>query len=604
VNFLRDQSFLILGLGDSGLAMARWLRRCGAAAVRVADTRSAPPQAAKLAESVPGAELRCGAFTPELLDGMQWLLKSPGLSPLDPAVKPLLDAAEARGLQVLGELALFAHALADLKAACGYAPKVLAITGTNGKTTTTSLTALLAERAGQRVGLAGNIGPTLLDTLGAALDAQGELTPLGAEALAEDAAEAEPEDVAPQALAADGAQAEAAEPAPAPDAEEALAAEPTLDEVIEGGGPPAHLVPPPPPAPEFAQLPQVWVLELSSFQLDGVSNFEPTAAAVLNVTQDHLDWHGSMAAYAEAKARTFGRSALMVINRDDAMVEAMIPQPPEPELSRSGKPLKAQPKWTARRVQRFGLDAPRLPGDWGLSTENGMVWLVRALESDETQVGSGRGRRGAAREAEVEILLQRLMPADALRIRGRHNAANALAALALATAAGLPLAPMLHGLREYRGEPHRVEFLRVIDGIEAYDDSKGTNVGATVAALKGLGPEKAPGKLVVILGGDGKGQDFAPLAPALAEHARAVALIGRDGPAIGGVLADVELPQQAFASLEDATRWCFTQARSGDAVLLSPACASLDMFRNYAHRAQVFADAVAEVAVERGDCSV
>ncbi|HMX12433.1 MAG TPA: Mur ligase family protein, partial [Burkholderiaceae bacterium] len=344
--------------------MARWLRRCGAAAIRVADTRSAPPQAAKLAEALPEAELRCGPFSAELLDGMQWVLKSPGLSPLDPAVKPLLDAAEARGLQVLGELALFAHALADLKAACGYAPKVLAITGTNGKTTTTSLTALLVERAGKRVGLAGNIGPTLLDTLGAALDAQGELTPLGAEAESESDAEMSPVQPAPQVL--DMAPAE--EAGPAPDAEEAPAAEPTLDEVVEGGGPPAHLVPPPPPAPEFAQLPQVWVLELSSFQLDGVHNFEPTAAAVLNVTQDHLDWHGSMAAYAEAKARIFGRSALMVINRDDATVEAMIPQPPEPELSRSGKPLKAQPKWTARRVQRFGLDAPRLPGDWGLST--------------------------------------------------------------------------------------------------------------------------------------------------------------------------------------------------------------------------------------------
>jgi UDP-N-acetylmuramoylalanine--D-glutamate ligase len=380
-----------------------------------------------------------------------------------------------------------------------------------------------------------------------------------------------------------------------------MASEPSLDEIIEGGGPPPHLVPPPPPPPEFAHLPQVWVLELSSFQLDGVHNFEPTAAAVLNVTQDHLDWHGSMAAYAEAKARIFGQSALMVINREDALVEAMLPQPPAPELSRAGKPLKAQPRWTPRRVQRFGLDAPRHPGDWGLVTENGMVWLVRAHESDETQAGATRGRRATARDAEVDLLLQRLMPADALRIRGRHNAANALAALALASAAGLPLAPMLHGLREYRGEPHRVEYLKSLGGIEAYDDSKGTNVGATVAALNGLGPEKAPGKLAVILGGDGKGQDFSPLAPAIAEHARAVALIGRDAAVIAAVLAGSEVPQQAFASLEEATRWCFEQARSGDAVLLSPACASLDMFRNYAHRAQVFADTVAELAAERGE---
>jgi UDP-N-acetylmuramoylalanine--D-glutamate ligase len=607
VNFLRDQSFLILGLGDSGLAMARWVRRCGAAAVRVADTRTAPPQAGKLAEQVPGAELRCGAFNEDLLDGMQWLLKSPGLSPLDPGVKPLLDAAEARGLQVLGELALFAHALADLKAARGYAPKVLAITGTNGKTTTTSLTALLCERAGQRVGLAGNIGPTLLDTLSAALDLEPEPGTAvddvpnadGAEgvenapvaALNEVAAEAVPE------LAVNGDAVEVTEPAesasPADDA--------PLDEIIEGGGPPPHLIPPPPPGPVFEHLPQVWVLELSSFQLDGVHNFEPTAAAVLNVTQDHLDWHGTMAAYAAAKARIFGRQALMVINRDDAAVEAMLPQPPEPELGRSGKPLKVQSKtvrgWAPRRVQRFGLDAPRQPGDWGLSVENGMAWLVRAMEADDTPM---RPRRGALREEEP-LLLQRLMPADALRIRGRHNVSNALAALALATAAGLPLAPMLHGLREYRGEPHRVEYLQSVAGVEAFDDSKGTNVGATVAALLGLGPDKAPNKLVVILGGDGKGQDFAPLVPAVAEHARAVALIGRDGPAIAELLSGLDLPQQIFESLEQATRWCFEQARPGDGVLLSPACASLDMFRNYAHRAQVFADTVAQIAADRGE---
>ena len=607
MNFLRDQSFLILGLGDSGLAMARWVRRCGAAAVRVADTRTAPPQAGKLAEQVPGAELRCGAFNEDLLDGMQWLLKSPGLSPLDPGVKPLLDAAEARGLQVLGELALFAHALADLKAARGYAPKVLAITGTNGKTTTTSLTALLCERAGQRVGLAGNIGPTLLDTLSAALDLEPEPGTAvddvpnadGAEgvenapvaALNEVAAEAVPE------LAVNGDAVEVTEPAESASPADDL----PLDELIEGGGPPPHLIPPPPPGPVFEHLPQVWVLELSSFQLDGVHNFEPTAAAVLNVTQDHLDWHGTMAAYAAAKARIFGRQALMVINRDDAAVEAMLPQPPEPELGRSGKPLKVQSKtvrgWTPRRVQRFGLDAPRQPGDWGLSVENGMAWLVRAMEADDTPI---RPRRGALREEEP-LLLQRLMPADALRIRGRHNVSNALAALALATAAGLPLAPMLHGLREYRGEPHRVEYLQSVAGVEAFDDSKGTNVGATVAALLGLGPDKAPNKLVVILGGDGKGQDFAPLVPAVAEHARAVALIGRDGPAIAELLSGLDLPQQIFESLEQATRWCFEQARPGDGVLLSPACASLDMFRNYAHRAQVFADTVAQIAADRGE---
>jgi UDP-N-acetylmuramoylalanine--D-glutamate ligase len=577
--------------------MARWLRRCGAAAIRVADTRSAPPQAPKLAEDVPGAELRCGALTDDLLDGMQWVLKSPGLSPLDAAVKPLLDAAGARGVQVLGELALFAHALADLKTARGYAPKVLAITGTNGKTTTTSLTALLVERAGQRVGLAGNIGPTLLDTLGAALDL--EPLPIVHHDPNHPPAAEPGEPVAD--LVALGAV-----PAPQDTAADAGAGsvldDQALDELIGGGGPPPHLIPPPPPAPVFVHLPEVWVLELSSFQLDGVHHFEPTAAAVLNITQDHLDWHGSMAAYAEAKARIFGHvsrsQTLMVINRDDPLVEAMIPQPPAPGLGRSGKPLKTQLRWTPRRVQRFGLDAPRQPGDWGLVVENGMAWLVRALENDDTAL---RGRR--ASQGERDIVLQRLMPADALRIRGRHNVANALAALALATAAGLPLAPMLHGLREYRGEPHRVEYLQTVGEVEAFDDSKGTNVGATVAALNGLGPDKAPNKLVVILGGDGKGQDFAPLAAPVAAHARAVALIGRDGAAIAGALAGVDLPQQIFASLEEATRWCFEQARPGDAVLLSPACASLDMFRNYAHRAQVFADTVAGIAQDRGECT-
>jgi UDP-N-acetylmuramoylalanine--D-glutamate ligase len=501
MNALKDLSLLVLGLGDSGLAMARWAQRCGAARIVVADTRQAPPKAAALAAEVPGAEFHGGPLALSLLDGVTLVLKSPGLSPLDPAIAPLLDAARARGTAVQGELSLFALALKDLQAAQGYAPKVIAITGTNGKTTTTSLTAQLAERAGLRVAMAGNIGPTLMDTLTAALEA-------GADA-----------------------------------------------------------------------LPEVWVLELSSFQLDGVTGFNPTAATVLNVTQDHLDWHGSMAAYAEAKARIFGPDTVRVLNADDAQVEAMAPRD------------------AAAPVVRFGLDAPRRVGDWGLVIDHGMAWLVRAQAADDTPV---RVRRGAV-AAPVETALQRLMPADALRIRGRHNAANALAALALATAAGVPLAPMLHGLREYRGEPHRVEYLNTIDGVDAYDDSKGTNVGATVAALTGLGADRAPAKLVVVLGGDGKGQDFTPLAAPVARHARAVALIGRDAAAIGRVLQDVAVPMQTFATLEDATRWCYTQARSGDAVLLSPACASFDMFRNYAHRAEVFIDTVQALASAHGE---
>jgi UDP-N-acetylmuramoylalanine--D-glutamate ligase len=636
---LNNLRVLVLGLGASGLAMARWCARCGAAAITVADTRDAPPQAAALAADVPQAQLRCGPFDAALVEpGVQLVLRSPGLSPLDPAVAAVLAAAAQRGVAVQGELDLFARALADLKHERGYAPKVLAITGTNGKTTTTAMTALLAQRAGARVGMAGNIGPTLLDTLAAALDmepapveapplegaaaapvaaelavphaaashAAASHTGLAADAAVEAAAAAAGDAAAELATQADaGADQEpvpgdaAAEPVAEPAAE--LAAEPAAeaaaaaqpDDALDlGGGPPPHLIPPPPPGPQFQHLPQVWVLELSSFQLDGVQGFEPTAAAVLNVTQDHLDWHGTMAAYAAAKARIFGNDAVMVVNRDDPLVLAMVP-PPRVEKSRV---KGGRSRTVHRRVLRFGLGAPQHPGDFGLQVAGGMAWLARAHPADDTPE---RGRRDAA--ADDDLHLQRLMPADALRVRGRHNAANALAALALATAAELPLAPMLHALRDYAGEPHRVEWLASIGGVDAYDDSKGTNVGATAAAITGLGADKAPARLVLVLGGDGKGQDFAPLAAPVAQHARAVALIGRDAGAIEDALRGTGVPLQRHDTLEAATRWCFAQAQPGDAVLLSPACASLDMFRNYAHRAQVFADTVRELAAEQGE---
>jgi UDP-N-acetylmuramoylalanine--D-glutamate ligase len=266
----------------------------------------------------------------------------------------------------------------------------------------------------------------------------------------------------------------------------------------------------------------------------------------------------------------------------------MIPAPVVMKGTR-GKPGRT----VERKVVRFGLDAPQHPGDYGLVVENGMAWLVRAMESDVTF-------KRSKKDDPEELLIQRLMPADALRIRGRHNAANALAALALATSIGCPLAPMLHGLREYRGEPHRVEYVGMLDGIEAFDDSKGTNVGATVAALNGLGADKAPSKLVVILGGDGKGQDFAPLQAPLERHAREVALIGRDADAIAQAVQGSGVPLQKIDTLQAAVRWCFEQAEAGDAVLLSPACASLDMFRNYKQRADVFVAAVQELAAERG----
>ena len=560
---LHDLPVLVLGLGASGLAMARWCARHGAR-VTVADTRSQPPQLQALQREVPGAVFVGGAFDAALVQGseIRAVYCSPGLSP--ETMAPVLDAARAVGLVVGGELDLFARALQDLGAVettepdalqtptadaaqdelgdederahavgddlpptqdvvspdgemdegvaeeptpvvapvqqpLGYHPAVLAITGTNGKTTVTSLTGQLVERAGKTVAVAGNIGPSLLDTLSAHMDAD--------------------------------------------------------------------------------SLPEVWVLELSSFQLDGVQGFEPTAATVLNLSQDHLDWHGGMAQYAAAKARIFGQKGLMLLNREDPLVMAMLPEPVKVKLQ---KPI-------VRAHQTFGGDMPRRPTDFGIELVNGMAWLVRAMEADETR----KRRRGE----EEEIHIQRLMPADALRIRGRHNAINALAALALASAAGCSLAPMLYGLREYRGEPHRVELVGLVQDVEYFDDSKGTNVGATVAALEGLGADR---QLVLILGGEGKGQDFSPLAAPVARHCRAVVLIGRDAPLIRSALDAGGVPLLDATSMDDAVQQAAGLAHAGDAVLMSPACASFDMFDNYEHRARVFCSAVAELAEQAG----
>jgi len=326
-------------------------------------------------------------------------------------------------------------------------------------------------------------------------------------------------------------------------------------------------------------LPDVWVLELSSFQLDGVQDFEPTAAVVLNLSQDHLDWHGDMDAYAAAKARVFGARGLMILNSDDAAVMDMLPPPVRVKLQRP----------QIRTHLTFGSGLPQRPGDFGIERINGMTWLVRALEADETI----KRKRGAV--VEEDIVIQRLMPADALRIRGQHNALNALAALALASAAGCALGAMLYGLREYRGEPHRVESIAIIDQVEYFDDSKGTNVGATVAALNGLGAER---RIVAILGGEGKGQDFSPLAAPVRQVARAVVLIGRDAPLIEAALTETGVAIVHATSMDEAVQLAARRAQPGDAVLLSPACASFDMFRDYAHRAQVFCVAVEALAIE------
>lgn len=495
---LKDQHVLILGLGISGLAMARWCARCGAQ-VTVVDTREAPPQLEALRSELPQVGFIQGPLEASLVQGsdIRAVFKSPGLSP--DSVATVRGAAQAMGLWVGGELDLFANALSGLKQDSAYAPKVLAVTGTNGKTTVTALTGQLVERAGKKVAVAGNIGPTLLDTLAQKIDAD--------------------------------------------------------------------------------DLPEVWVLELSSFQLEGVEGFDPDAAVVLNLTQDHLDWHGDMASYAEAKARVYGSTGLMLLNREDPAVMAMLP---EPERAKLQKPI-----W--RDHLSFGADMPQIAGDYGIELVNGMAWLVRATPVDDTQKRK--------RDLDEELFIQRLMPADALRIRGRHNATNALAALALAQAINCPLGPMLYGLREYRGEPHRVEPIGIVDEVEYFDDSKGTNVGATVAALNGLGVER---RVVVILGGDGKGQDFSPLAEPVKRYARAVVLIGRDAPAIRAAVQQAGVPLLDAKTMPEAVSVARTQAQPGDAVLLSPACASFDMFDNYPHRARVFIEAVQAIALEAG----
>ncbi len=575
---LQGQHVLILGLGASGLAMARWCARAGAE-VTVADTRELPPQLHALQAEWSAVRFVSGPFAANLVEGtsVRAVFRSPGLAP--DVVAPVVEAARAIGLWQGGELSLFAAALGDLKNDYGYAPQVLAITGTNGKTTVTSLTGQLVERAGKTVKIAGNIGPTLLDTLAqAVVQAQ--------EVVAQQAQEQALAD-APQEAAMPSAEA-VVDAVPASDSDEvtAHASEDVSDAAPEQGlddeDAQVPVVPVAPPVvihPMVTALPQVWVLELSSFQLDSSEGFEPTAATVLNISQDHLDWHGSMPAYAAAKARIFGEKGLMVLNREDEQVMAMRPAPIRVKLQ---KPIE-------RAYVSFGADMPQRPGDFGIEVMNGMTWLVRALEADET-------RRRRKDEAE-ELHIQRLMPADALRIRGRHNAVNALAALALASSAGCALAPMLYGLREYRGEPHRVESIAVIDDIEYFDDSKGTNVGATVAALQGLGADR---RLVVILGGDGKGQDFSPLSAPVSRYARGVVLIGRDAALIREALQGSGVPMHDAADMPAAVLQARDLAQSGDAVLMSPACASLDMFDNYEHRARVFAQAVSELAEASG----
>jgi len=573
---LQGQHVLILGLGASGLAMARWCAQAGAD-VTVADTRDTPPQLVALQAEWPGVHFVAGPFVARLVEGtsVRAVFRSPGLAP--EVVAPVVNAAHAMGLWQGGELSLFAAGLQELKTHFGYAPQVLAITGTNGKTTVTSLTGQLVARAGKTVKVAGNIGPTLLDTLTEA-KAQAQLQ-VEQEAAERAAAELENQNLVSEPPSVTTSQETVA---PAQSQDEPASETADTDETLDSLEADAELTLPVPPAlqhPMARALPQVWVLELSSFQLDSSEGFEPTAATVLNISQDHLDWHGSMAAYAAAKARIFGDQALMVLNREDPKVMAMRPEPVRVKLQ---KPVE-------RVCVQFGGDMPQRPGDFGIEVTHGMTWLVRAMEADET-----RRRR---KDAEEELHIQRLIPADALRIRGRHNAVNALAALALASSAGCALGPMLYGLREYRGEPHRVEPVAIVHEVEFFDDSKGTNVGATVAALQGLGVDR---RVVIILGGEGKGQDFTPLAEPVKRFARGVVLIGRDAPVIREALQGTDVAMHDATDMHDAVEQAAAIARSGDAVLMSPACASFDMFDNYGHRAEVFCQAVARVAEAAG----
>lgn len=457
---LRNQSVLVIGLGETGLSLARWLTAQGAQ-VCVADSRATPPGADTLYKEMPQVDAHFGPFRDESLIGIERIAISPGV----PLAEPFVQRAIARGIPVVGDIELLAQEInaAPLK------PKVIAITGANGKTTVTSMVGAMCAAAGLDTQVAGNISPAVLD----ALRERGE------------------------------------------------------------------------------KQPQVWVLELSSFQLETTHSLDADAAVVLNVTEDHLDrYDGSMDRYASAKLRIFHGDGVQVVNRDDARSAAM--------------------RIAGRKQLSFGLNVPSSNADWGISREGALVWLMQGSH--------------------------KILRADELQVSGLHNVANALAALALCRALDLPLEPLVRALRAFKGLPHRVEKVAELFGVTYYDDSKGTNVGATEAALKGLGRPA-----VVILGGDGKGQDFSPLKEAVAEHARAAVLIGRDAPLIEKALQGCGKLIVNARDMDEAVRLATDHAQAGDAVLMSPACASFDMYKNYLHRAESFIAAVKKV---EASCSV
>ena len=449
----------MLGLGASGFSMARWLASRGFR-VRVADSREEPPFANQLRSELPGVELHTGPFRATSFEKIDQIAISPGV----PLAEPNVQASIARGTEVVGDIELFARIRNEFPKA-----RVIAITGSNGKSTVTEMVGVMCKQAKIRTLVAGNIGLPILEA---------------------------------------------------------------LHEVEIGK----------------RRRPDIFVLELSSFQLETTSSLNAEAAAVLNLSEDHLDRYSGMPEYAKAKERVFIGDGVQVLNREDPKVL---------EMQKEG-----------RRTFTFGTSEPWHERDFGLRDVEGELWLAQ-----------GRAN---------------LMPVSALQVAGLHNAVNALAALALCRALNLHYEPLLNALYEFKGLPHRVQKIAEINGVLFYDDSKGTNVGATVAALKGMAQ-----KVVLIAGGDGKGQDFAPLKSPVAEKARAVILIGRDREDIAAVLGETGVVLSRANDMPEAVRAAMQLAQPGDAVLLSPACASFDMFRNYEHRAQVFADAVRSLEAQQ-----
>ncbi len=511
------QRFLILGLGESGVAMAKWCLRNGAS-VRLVDTRDqskfTDKQNAWLDElKFAGlGDIQFGPLTDELLVDIDVIGISPGLSPLQEPIESFLVKARKSRVDVWSEIEFFARAIAALERMAlerdsSYASTVLAITGTNGKTTTTALTGQLCERAGKKVAVAGNISPAALDKLMSCLNESDQLE----------------------------------------------------------------------------DMPEIWVLELSSFQLVYTSTLNANAATVLNLSQDHLDWHGDMSSYADAKAKIFGNDTICILNRDDPLVMGLLSEDQKAE----------------RSIVTFGANKPDEQGAFGIEHDlraGGIDWLVWAELDEDIEPKPKRRRKNAAVAEDEPLRLKRLIPADALRIRGRHNALNALAALALARAAKLPMNILLHGLRDYHGEPHRVQSIAIVNDVEYIDDSKGTNVGATVAALNGLGTSESGKRIWLIAGGDGKSQDFSPLREPALRFVKGAFLIGQDAEKIAEALGEQVLCTNV-GTLHAAVQAAAAQAQSGDLVLLSPACASFDQFQNYIERAQVFASEVEELGM-------